>query len=190
MFPATHIQGQDGSRVFGLARSGTRLRRSAAAWRRRGGGLGRLRRRRATKAKAAGLPVGDLDADRFRRRSTRWSVSPGVPLTHPEAALDGREGASRRHRDHRRHRSLPARDRRAPGARLVAITGTNGKSTTTALTGHLLRVGRPRCRCRRQYRHGGVPAAAAAPGPRLCARAFLLPDRPHAQPQARCRHSH
>ena len=47
------------------------------------------------------------------------------------------------------------------GARIVAITGTNGKSTTTALIGPCVQGGGPRCRCRRQYRHGGFPAAAS-----------------------------
>jgi UDP-N-acetylmuramoylalanine--D-glutamate ligase len=90
------------------------------------------------KANAAGIPTADL-------RDIEWSrlaalvLAPGVPLTHPEphwavklarksgveivgdVELFGRERAAS-----------------APDAPFVAITGTNGKSTTTALTAHLL----------------------------------------------------
>jgi UDP-N-acetylmuramoylalanine--D-glutamate ligase len=67
-------------------------------------------------------------------------LSPGVPLTHP--APHASVGLARAAgvevigdielfcRERRRH---------APQAPFVAITGTNGKSTTTALTAHLLR---------------------------------------------------
>jgi UDP-N-acetylmuramoylalanine--D-glutamate ligase len=69
-------------------------------------------------------------------------LSPGVPLTHPAPhAAVGLARAARIEvigdielfcRERRRH---------APQAPFVAITGTNGKSTTTALTAHLLRSG-------------------------------------------------
>ncbi len=89
------------------------------------------------KASAAGVPTGDL-------RTIAWSevsalvLAPGVPLTHPvphwtvklaqaagvpiigDIELFCRE----------RHAS-------APEAAFVAITGTNGKSTTTAMIAHL-----------------------------------------------------
>jgi UDP-N-acetylmuramoylalanine--D-glutamate ligase len=90
-------------------------------------------------AAAAGFTVADLhDAD--------WSafaflvLAPGVPLTHPTphwtvglAKAAGVEILG--------DIELLARERRAraPGAGLVCITGTNGKSTTTALIAHLLR---------------------------------------------------
>jgi UDP-N-acetylmuramoylalanine--D-glutamate ligase len=91
------------------------------------------------KAAAAGIAIVDLhEAD--------WStfeafvLAPGVPLTHPEphwtvnlahaagVAIIG-------------DIELFCRERAAiaPNARFVAITGTNGKSTTTALTAHLFR---------------------------------------------------
>jgi UDP-N-acetylmuramoylalanine--D-glutamate ligase len=68
-------------------------------------------------------------------------LSPGVPLTHPEphpvvrlARARGAEVIG--------DVELFARAR--PGSGVVAITGTNGKSTTTALIGHLLNsAGRP-----------------------------------------------
>ncbi|MEX0751450.1 MAG: UDP-N-acetylmuramoyl-L-alanine--D-glutamate ligase [Xanthobacteraceae bacterium] len=92
------------------------------------------------RAAAAGIPIADL-------RAVDWSkiaalvLTPGVPLTHPaphwvaalaraagveivgDVELFGRERAAR-----------------APSAPFVAITGTNGKSTTTALAAHILRT--------------------------------------------------
>jgi UDP-N-acetylmuramoylalanine--D-glutamate ligase len=60
-------------------------------------------------------------------------VSPGVPLNrHPIAARARRRGAG-----DRRHRTV-SQSRASAVAPVVAITGTNGKSTTTALTKHLL----------------------------------------------------
>jgi UDP-N-acetylmuramoylalanine--D-glutamate ligase len=89
------------------------------------------------KAAAAGIPTADL-------READWSkiaalvLAPGVPLTHPAphwvVALAHQAGVAvigdielfcRERRQH------------APGAPFVAITGTNGKSTTTALIAHL-----------------------------------------------------
>ena len=62
-------------------------------------------------------------------------ISPGIPhnhpIPHPAAA-------------HAHHQQIPIISevelalRAKPKARLVAITGTNGKSTTTALIGHCL----------------------------------------------------
>ena len=73
-------------------------------------------------------------------RITALLLSPGVPLTHPvphhAVALARAVGAEVIGdielfcRERRRH---------APRSPFVAITGTNGKSTTTALTAHLLR---------------------------------------------------
>ena len=91
-------------------------------------------------AKAAedGVTTGDL-------RLPDWSrfdalvLSPGVPLTHPRPhwSVDLAKGAG-----------VPIigdvelfvreRARRAPSAPFIAITGTNGKSTTTALVAHLI----------------------------------------------------
>lgn len=62
-------------------------------------------------------------------------LSPGVPLTHPEphavVRLAGKLGA-----EVLGDVELFARTR--PSGAVVSITGTNGKSTTTALIGHLL----------------------------------------------------
>ena len=90
------------------------------------------------KANAAGIPTADL-------KKADWSkiaalvLTPGVPLTHPKphwtvelARNSGTEVIG--------DIELFCRERRrlVPDAPFVAITGTNGKSTTTALTAHLL----------------------------------------------------
>src|SRR5271168_2899415 len=92
---------------------------------------------RIANAASAGIPTADL-------RELDWSkiaalvLAPGVPLTHP--APHWSVGLARAMavevigdielfcRERRRH---------APDAPFVAITGTNGKSTTTALIAHL-----------------------------------------------------
>jgi UDP-N-acetylmuramoylalanine--D-glutamate ligase len=90
------------------------------------------------KATSAGIPTADL-------RHADWSkiaalvLAPGVPLTHPAphwtvglaraAAVEVIGDIELFCRERRRH---------APDAPFIAITGTNGKSTTTALTAHLL----------------------------------------------------
>ena len=91
------------------------------------------------KAQAAGIAIVDL-------HTANWSafdalvLAPGVPLTHPTphwtvqlARAAGAEIIG--------DIELFGRQRavNAPGAPFVAITGTNGKSTTTALTAHLFR---------------------------------------------------
>ena len=89
------------------------------------------------KASAAGIPTADL-------HGVDWSklkalvLAPGVPLTHPaphwsvELAQKGGVPVIG-------DIELFCRERRrlAPDAPFVAITGTNGKSTTTALVAHL-----------------------------------------------------
>src|SRR5256884_3776275 len=91
------------------------------------------------KATSAGIPTADL-------RQVDWSrisalvLAPGVPLTHATphwtVAL-ARAAAVEVIGDI----ELFCRERRAraPNAPFVAITGTNGKSTTTALVAHVLR---------------------------------------------------
>ncbi|MEZ5787514.1 MAG: UDP-N-acetylmuramoyl-L-alanine--D-glutamate ligase [Xanthobacteraceae bacterium] len=89
-------------------------------------------------ATSAGIPTGDL-------RHIDWSrisalvLAPGVPLTHPAphwtvglARAAGVEVIG--------DIELFCRERAsyAPDAPFVAVTGTNGKSTTTALTAHVL----------------------------------------------------
>ncbi|WP_029076190.1 UDP-N-acetylmuramoyl-L-alanine--D-glutamate ligase [Kaistia adipata] len=92
------------------------------------------------KAAAAGIPTGDLRQQDFAGFSA-LVLSPGVPLTHPVphwtvdlAKATGIEIIG--------DIELFCRERRAtaPGAPFIAITGTNGKSTTTALIAHLFRT--------------------------------------------------
>jgi UDP-N-acetylmuramoylalanine--D-glutamate ligase len=92
------------------------------------------------KAAEAGIPVADLrDAD--WSRFAALVLSPGVPLTHPEphwsAKLAKAAGV-----EIIGDIELFCRERAkfAPEAPFVAITGTNGKSTTTALIAHILTV--------------------------------------------------
>jgi len=91
-------------------------------------------------AATAGIITGDL-------RDLDWTgiaalvLSPGVPLTHPKphwsAALAQAAGV-----EVIGDVELFARERRvhAPDCPFVAITGTNGKSTTTALIAHILKA--------------------------------------------------
>ncbi len=88
-------------------------------------------------ASAAGIATADLRGVDWRSISA-LVLTPGVPLTHPaphwSAQLAQKSGV-----EVIGDVELFCRERRrlAPDAPLVAITGTNGKSTTTALTAHL-----------------------------------------------------
>ena len=92
------------------------------------------------KAAQAGFITADL-------RKVSWQnfaaliLTPGAPLTHPAphwSVLMAREAGVEVIGDI----ELFCRERRrfAPDAPFVAITGTNGKSTTTALIAHLMKV--------------------------------------------------
>lgn len=135
------VQGFQGRRVavFGLGRTGLSAARALDA----GGAAPVLwdddPDARATAA-AAGFAVEDLGA-------ADWSgfaalmLSPGVPLTHPRphwAAVAARAAGVEILGDielfARAVNAAP--DHKRP--KVVAVTGTNGKSTTTALIGHLL----------------------------------------------------
>src|SRR5271166_3917215 len=112
----------------------------------------------ALKAGGAEVVAGDDSADNVAKaaqagfitadlRSVSWDdfaaliLTPGAPLTHPAphwSVLLAREASVEVVGDI----ELFCRERRryAPDAPFVAITGTNGKSTTTALIAHLMRV--------------------------------------------------
>jgi UDP-N-acetylmuramoylalanine--D-glutamate ligase len=139
VIPVRHHNGHDVA-VFGLARSGL-----AAVYALLAGGA------RVTawddkavareKAASAGAQIADLSQDANFERFTALVLSPGVPLTHPEPHPVVRRaqaaGVEIIGDIELFLRSLPPKGHGRP--RIVAITGTNGKSTTTALIGHLLR---------------------------------------------------
>ncbi len=91
-------------------------------------------------AEGEGITTGDL-------RSAEWPafasfvLSPGVPLTHPKPhwTVELARGAGV---EIIGDIELFGRERRAraPDAPFIAITGTNGKSTTTALAAHILKA--------------------------------------------------
>jgi UDP-N-acetylmuramoylalanine--D-glutamate ligase len=124
--------------VFGLGQSGLATVRSllaggaqVAAWDDSDAGR--------DQAAAAGIPLSDLATADWAGFSS-LILAPGVPLTHPEphwtvrrAAAAGVEIIG--------DIEVFARERNAhaPDAPFIAITGTNGKSTTTALVAHILR---------------------------------------------------
>lgn len=65
-------------------------------------------------------------------------VSPGIPLTHPQP----HPAIIRAQQHHIRLTSdIELLQQAVPDCRYIAITGTNGKSTTTALIGHVLKQG-------------------------------------------------
>ncbi|MCV9961024.1 UDP-N-acetylmuramoyl-L-alanine--D-glutamate ligase [Pararhizobium sp. BT-229] len=92
------------------------------------------------KAAAEGIGTGDLRQADWKAFSA-FVLSPGVPLTHPKphwtvdlAHAAGVEIIG--------DVELFVRERRAhaPDCAFIAITGTNGKSTTTALIAHILKT--------------------------------------------------
>ena len=124
--------------VFGLARSGLA---SVRALRAGGARLHAWDDRESARiaAEAEGavvLPWRDWPWQKIKA----LILSPGVPLTHPaphEIVVKAREAKAEVIGDV----ELFAREIRADGknrAPIIAITGTNGKSTTTALVGHIL----------------------------------------------------
>ncbi|WGM39977.1 UDP-N-acetylmuramoyl-L-alanine--D-glutamate ligase [Caulobacter sp. NIBR1757] len=139
MIPVPGFEGRTVA-VFGLGRTGLSAARALIA----GGAKVALwdenpKGREA--AEAEGLTLVDLE-------KADWSgfaalmLSPGVPLTHPvphwtvtRAQANGVEVLGDIELFARAVNAAPAHKR----PKIVAITGTNGKSTTTALIGHILR---------------------------------------------------
>lgn len=136
MFPAQSFKNKKAG-VFGLARSGTAVIEAL----RLGGAEVHAWDDSATAvetARAAGLPISDLRKRDFKILDG-LVLSPGVPFTHPEPHWTVKKA---------QHAGIEIigdtevfqREIEGSGAKLVAITGTNGKSTTAALIGHLLKA--------------------------------------------------
>jgi UDP-N-acetylmuramoylalanine--D-glutamate ligase len=136
MIPVTTFEGRKVA-VFGLAGSGLATASALFA-----GGADVVgwddSSERVDYAASAGIPTADL-------REVDWSriaalvLAPGVPLTHP--APHWTVGLARAHAvEVIGDVELFCRERRAhvPDAPFVAVTGTNGKSTTVALIAHLV----------------------------------------------------
>jgi UDP-N-acetylmuramoylalanine--D-glutamate ligase len=136
MIPVTMFAGRDVA-VQGLGLSGLSAARALKA-----GGANPVlwddKESAREEAAAAGFTVGDLRAADWSRFAA-LVLAPGIPLTHPAPHWSVERA---------RHAGVEvigdmelffrARARtQAPGT-VVVITGTNGKSTTTALTAHLL----------------------------------------------------
>ncbi len=120
--------------VFGLGRTGIASARALAE----GGATVKAwddnEASRAAAAKA-GLPLVDLYADDWQGTDALL-LSPGIPLTHPQphaTVLRAREAGAEVIGD------VELLMREQSAAKITGITGTNGKSTTTALIGHILR---------------------------------------------------
>jgi UDP-N-acetylmuramoylalanine--D-glutamate ligase len=130
----THLSGK-AIGVFGLARSGLATVRAAVA-----GGASKVVA--WDDKEAARLEAVSLGAEAIEPAAWPWStldslvLSPGVPLTHPSPhAVVGLARAA----NVEIVCDIELLWREGQGtSRFVAVTGTNGKSTTTALVGHIL----------------------------------------------------
>ena len=138
MTPLTSFAGKHVA-LFGLGASGIDAARAllaggatVAAWDDQAGSR--------DKAQAAGIAIEDLHHADWSRFAS-FVLAPGVPLTHPKPhwSVDLAHAAGV---EIIGDIELFCRERArvAPHARFIAITGTNGKSTTTALTAHLFRA--------------------------------------------------
>ncbi|WP_378949933.1 UDP-N-acetylmuramoyl-L-alanine--D-glutamate ligase [Mesorhizobium sp. ANAO-SY3R2] len=137
MIPATSFRGKRVA-LFGLGGSGIATARALIE-----GGAEVLawddNPESVARAFSGGIPTGDLHGADWAGISS-FVLSPGVPLTHPKPhwTVELARGAGV---EIIGDVELFARERiaAAPTAPFIAITGTNGKSTTTALTAHILK---------------------------------------------------
>ncbi len=137
MIPVTTFSGKTVA-VFGLGGSGLATCRALKA-----GGAEVIAldddASKVAQAEAEGFTTQDLKTINWKQTAA-LVLSPGVPLTHPQPHWAALLAAAAR---------VPVigdielfereRAAKAPGLPLVAITGTNGKSTTTALIAHILK---------------------------------------------------
>jgi UDP-N-acetylmuramoylalanine--D-glutamate ligase len=168
MIPITEFKGRDVA-VFGLARTGLAAARALTAGGARVHAWDDNDVSRAN-AEAAGVPVSDINS-RDWRNFAALVLSPGVPLTFPEphrvvnlAEAVGVPIISDIELFARAVNALPATQR----PRLIGITGTNGKSTTSALIAHIL------SEAGKDVRLGGNIGAAILELPDLHAGAYYV----------------
>ena len=137
MIPVRGFEGKTVA-VFGLARTGLAAARALIAG---GAEVALWDEKPAARAvaEAEGLPVVDLTSADWSRFAALM-LSPGVPLTHPKphwtverAREAGVEILGDIELFARTVNAAPEHKR----PKVIAITGTNGKSTTTALIGHI-----------------------------------------------------
>lgn len=145
MIPVSLYRGRSIA-VFGLARSGISAARALAQG---GAFVTAWDDNEKGRAAAAAAGVNLVDARTWNwDRFTALILSPGIPLTHPEP-----HAVVKAAREHNVpvigdielfYKTIKASTAQAhgqppkPTPTIVAVTGTNGKSTTTALIGHLL----------------------------------------------------
>ncbi len=176
MIPATSFRGQQVA-VFGLGGSG---RATAAALAAGGAVVAAWDDNAATveAAAAAGVRIVDLTTASWRAFDA-LVLAPGVPLTHPEPHWTVRK-AEAAGIEIIGDVEIFCRERRrnVPAAPFIAITGTNGKSTTTALIAHLLSAAGRDVQLGGNIGTADPVARSAADGPLPRRRGLLLPDRP------------
>lgn len=138
MIPITEYAGRDVA-VFGLGRTGLSAARALTAG---GANVHAWDDNEETRAKAeaAGITLSDINK-RDWQNFAALVLSPGVPYRFPQphriarmAEMSGIPIVGDMELFARAVNDLPERGR----PRIVGITGTNGKSTTTALIGHIL----------------------------------------------------
>jgi UDP-N-acetylmuramoylalanine--D-glutamate ligase len=168
MIPIAEFKNRDVA-VFGLARTGLAAARALTAGGARVHAWDDNDKTRAA-AEAAGVPTSDIN-NRDWRSFAALILSPGVPLTHPEphrvvtlADATGVPIMSDIELFARAVNALPAAQR----PKVIGITGTNGKSTTSALIAHILKE------AGKDVRLGGNIGAAILEQPPLHAGAYYV----------------
>ncbi len=156
MIPVSFLKGKRVA-VMGLGRSGTATAKALLA---SGAGVMAWDDNEGARriAAEAGIPIGDPMAINLAKAElVVWS--PGIPHTHPQPHPVAEKAAAAK---------VPVvcdielLARAKPDQRVLAVTGTNGKSTTTTLLAHVLD-------------HAGIAAAA---GGNLGTAALDLPELP------------
>jgi UDP-N-acetylmuramoylalanine--D-glutamate ligase len=137
MFPAKSFKGKRVA-IFGLARSGISAAKALMAG---GAEVFAWDDSEASQSIARDelLPVTNLHGLDFKTIDA-LVLSPGVPFTHPEphwSVVKAKSAGTEIIGD----TEVFAREVSGTGAKIVAVTGTNGKSTTTALIGHIFSEG-------------------------------------------------